>query len=172
MVPKWPSVAVSFYGQTWPMYSCPNNFLSSHCQLFPQSFNGIWGLWCLQGCVICGGPDELSPEPQEWSGGQKQERPTVYRDGQDFTGRPQSCIRRGDAKQQAQLVQKLLDILNHCKAQNILYACLISCIVAVQNVSDCNSQHCQKGYYSVYYHKHFFYNQYYLSKSCLNLACL
>lgn len=56
----------------------------------------LHALRCVQGRLVSGGVDELSPEPEERSGGSQTERPGMYRDGKDLAGSQKPCSRRGE----------------------------------------------------------------------------
>lgn len=63
----------------------------------------------LQGRVLCGSADELSPESEERSGGSQSQHAGVYRDGQNPAGSQKPGIRRGEIGDSAVIMNLMLE---------------------------------------------------------------
>lgn len=73
----------------------------------------------LQGRVLRGSADELSPESEERSGGSQPQHAGVYRDGQNPAGGQKPGIRRGEIGDSAVIINLMLEFSlrgkrNHC----------------------------------------------------------
>lgn len=64
----------------------------------------------LQGRVLRGSADELSPESEERSGGSQPQHAGVYRDGQNPAGGQKPGIRRGEIGDGAVIINLMLEV--------------------------------------------------------------